>query len=69
MTEDEAKTMDCIGPPNCGREEEPIPGGYRSPVWKPRRFCIGSACGMGWRWRHDGMNRAPDGYCGLAGKP
>jgi hypothetical protein len=78
MTEAEAKTQDCIGPPNCGREEDPPPAGvYVRPGWKPRRLCIGSACGMGWRSVYASYPAdlkvlpafEPRGYCGLAGKP
>lgn len=43
MTEDDAKEQDCIGPESCGRQIGPVPDGHR-------RVCIGSACGMAWRW-------------------
>lgn len=67
MTEDEAMDQECIGPPNCGH--------------KITRQCVGSACGMAWRWEI-GDPKAKEskggillprnlwpGYCGLAGKP
>jgi hypothetical protein len=71
MTEAEAKTQDCIGPPNCGRQED-----HTSSGCLPRRLCIGSACKMAWRWEEETYDEKPtgrysrvQGYCGLAGKP
>ena len=46
MTEDEAKREPCIGPEHCGHR------GERTTV----RYCIGSACGMAWRW----LTREPE---------
>jgi hypothetical protein len=45
MTEEEAKTQMCIGPENCGSDWGHGQG----------RFCVGSACGMAWRWIDAGM--------------
>jgi len=76
VTEIEALQSACIGPENCGRKADmPIRG----------RFCIGSACKMGWRKTGskcrdlkgnlvdrdlDGTGNWIDvGYCGLAGAP
>ena len=65
MTEEEAKTQECIGPRNCGRV---VRTGSLDPDNYPR-FCIGSACKMAWRWDDDGNWTVRRGYCGLAGKP
>lgn len=43
LTEDEAADFLCIGPKQCGRRQHESDS---------RRFCEGSACGMGWRWHH-----------------
>lgn len=74
MTEEEAKTKWCPFARGCGGES----GVNRSYIINPERNaeeypCIGSAC-MAWRLTgtHDGRRGeagAPQGYCGLAGRP
>lgn len=68
MTEDEAKTKMCCGPPSVAASNY-----YRAGAdCDAPMHCIGSAC-MAWRWT---LNRDPStqeivkthGYCGLAGE-
>jgi hypothetical protein len=69
MTEDEAKTKICCGPPQVAAQ-----------MMRARpAYCAGSAC-MAWRWLPkcgenpnnpaEAMSLPPtEGYCGLAGRP
>jgi hypothetical protein len=72
MTEDEAKTKICCGPPQVAAQ-----------MMRARpAYCAGSAC-MAWRWNvekgyqqmaadwtpADTTKTAPHGFCGLAGRP
>jgi len=57
MTEDEAKTKICCGPPQVAAQ-----------MMRARpAYCAGSAC-VAWRWINPD-SEAPEGFCGLAGHP
>lgn len=74
LTEDEAKKLQCCGPPAVYTATAALAmvQQYRASA-QPVHLtidpkCIGSAC-MAWRW--DGREPPPTtiGYCGLAGEP
>ena len=60
MTEDEAKTKLC-------HQTIDGDGAYVREVQNTYYACIASDC-MAWRWINPD-SKAPDGYCGLAGRP
>ena len=62
MTEAEAKTKACCGPPQIAAQ---MMGGVVA-ANRPAK-CAGGIC-MAWRWVNPD-SEAPDGYCGLAGRP
>lgn len=78
MTEDEAKTKTCCGPPSVANVMAVVSGLMRT-TGAPS-LCEGSAC-MAWRWEvspaaasaYDriigGAPIVAGGYCGLAGRP
>jgi hypothetical protein len=78
MTEDEAKTKICCGPPGTNTMIHAIEMQSDADI-----CCIASGC-MAWRWDTDAWTLAfddkgpltrrkdydePQGYCGLAGRP
>jgi hypothetical protein len=82
MTEDEAKTKSCCGPPTVAIATL-IASGLEMEGPTAKGECAGSAC-MAWRWDTDAWTLAfddkgpltrrkdydePQGYCGLAGRP
>ena len=72
MTEDEAKTKVCCGPPGTNAMMHGIEVGAD----EVNTSCIAFGC-MAWRWTikpgpdHDAGIAAhpPSGFCGLAGRP
>ena len=66
MTEDEAKTKMCCGPPG----QNAMAAGLHVNAEVVETFCTASAC-MAWRWEHKTPVAASRkfGFCGLAGRP
>jgi hypothetical protein len=62
MTEDEAKTKICCGPPQVAAQM------MRAMMRALPAYCAGSAC-MAWRRDYAEDSLGKDGYCGLAGRP
>lgn len=62
MTEEEAKTKICCGPPQAAAQ---LMGELRKGI---AAKCAGSFC-MAWRWDYDEYGDASEGFCGLAGRP
>ena len=65
MTEDEAKTKWCPHVRFVDCEDRLYDN--RPSSMQNGAICLGSAC-MAWRWINPD-SEAPDGYCGLAGRP
>ncbi len=64
MTEDEAKTKIC----HRSIDGDGSPARVIANEMFAKRFaCVASSC-MAWRWINPD-SEAPDGYCGLAGRP
>lgn len=59
MTEEEAKTQDCIGPEGCGESvlDAKVGQAWSLTQGRPvRRLCKGAACKMAWRWIDPGYD-------------
>lgn len=69
MTEDEAKKKWCPKVRRTGNNGSAINRAYKGEGDDRNFFCIASDCMM-WRWSFSGHRKgAPEGLCGLAGRP